>query len=75
MTSSSQRSTEEIRQSIEQARGELVRSVSDLRFGVSRLTDWRYQAREHKAVVAVGATVVGLGLAAIGRGFLRRRRG
>lgn len=71
------RTPEEIRRSIEQTRGELVRSVDQLRMGVSRLTDWRRQVSEHKAAVVVGAAVAGFviggGIAAFGGALFRRR--
>jgi len=66
-----QRSTAEIRSSIEANRQELVVSVERLRGEVSRLTDWRGHVQRHRSELTIGAAVVGL---VIGARLLRRRR-
>lgn len=77
MMSTEQRTPEEIRQSIETTRGELVRSVDQLRSGVARVTDWRRQIGQHKSAMVVGAAVTGFviggGIAALGGALFRRR--
>ena len=69
-----QRSPEEIRQSIEANRQELVGAVDRLRGEVQLATDWRRHIRRHQREVMIGAAVAGFviggGLAAFGR---RRR--
>jgi hypothetical protein len=71
------RSPEEIRQSIETNRSELVRSVDRLRAEVAVATDWRRHLRRHKREVIIGAAVAGFviggGIAAMGGVFGRRR--
>ena len=71
------RSPEEIRQSIEANRSELVRSVDRLRAEVAVATDWRRHLRRHKREVIIGAAVAGFviggGIAAMGGVFGRRR--
>ena len=71
-----QRSPEEIRQSIEANRHELVRSVDRLRAEVAVVTDWRRHVRRHKREVIIGAAVAGFviggGIAAMGGLFGRR---
>ena len=71
------RSPEEIRQSIEANRHELVRSVDKLRAEVAVVTDWRRHLRRHKREVVIGAAVAGFviggGIAAMGGMFGRRR--
>ncbi len=67
-----QRTPEEIRDSIDRQRGELVTSVERLRGEVERLTDWRYQLEQHQPQVMAGVAVVGTLLVA--RSLLRRRR-
>jgi hypothetical protein len=70
------RSPEEIRQSIEANRSELVRSVDRLRAEVAVATDWRRHLRRHKREVIIGAAVAGFviggGIAAMGGMFGRR---
>ena len=70
------RSPEEIRQSIEANRNELVRSVDKLRAEVAVVTDWRRHLRRHKREVIIGAAVAGFviggGIAAMGGLFGRR---
>lgn len=70
------RTPEEIRQSIESNRSELVRSVDKLRAEVAVVTDWRRQLRRHKREVIIGAAVAGFviggGIAAMGGLFGRR---
>lgn len=71
-----QRTPAEIRTSIESNRTQLAVSLTQLRGEVTRLTDWRYQFREHEREVLIGAAVAGFvlggGIAAIG-GLFRRR--
>lgn len=71
-----QRTSEEIRQSIESNRTELAVSIGRLRGEVVALTDWRSQIRAHKREVVIGAAVAGFviggGIAAVG-GLFRRR--
>ena len=70
------RTPEEIRQSIESNRHELVRSVDRLRAEVAVATDWRRHLRRHKREVIIGAAVAGFviggGIAAVGGIFGRR---
>ena len=66
-----QRSSVEIRNSIEVNRMELAVSVDRLRNEVARITDWRAQIDRHRTEVTAGAAVVGL---FIGVRLLRRRR-
>jgi hypothetical protein len=66
-----QRSSAEIRSSIESNRMELAVSLDRLRGEVAQLTDWRGHIERHRSHVIVGAAVVGL---AIGVRILRRRR-
>jgi hypothetical protein len=66
-----QRSSAEIRRSIESNRMELAVSLDRLRGEVAHLTDWRGQLERHRSQVMLGAAVVGL---AIGVRILRRRR-
>ncbi|HUA12154.1 MAG TPA: DUF3618 domain-containing protein [Solirubrobacteraceae bacterium] len=67
-----QRTPEEIRDSIDRQRGELVTSVERLRGEVERLTDWRYQVERHQPQIVAGAAVLGTLLVA--RSLMRRRR-
>lgn len=73
----SQRSPEQIRQSIETNRAELAVSMERLRGEVAEVTDWRKQIRDHQQEVLIGAAVAGFviggGIAAIG-GLLRRKK-
>ena len=66
-----QRSSAEIRSSIESNRMELAVSLERLRGEVAHLTDWRGHLERHRSQVVVGAAVVGL---VIGGRLLRRRR-
>ena len=67
------RSPEEIRESIEANRRELVSAVDQLRSEVAVVTDWRRHLRRHQREIMIGAAVAGF---VIGGGFaaLRRRR-
>ena len=71
------RTPEEIRQSIESNRHELVRSVDRLRAEVAVAADWRRHLRRHKREVIIGAAVAGFviggGVAAVGGLIFRRR--
>jgi hypothetical protein len=71
-----QRSSAEIRASIEETRRELSYSVNDLQSRVKYLTDWRARLAENQQtaiiVAAAAGFVVGGGLAAIG-GLFRGR--
>ncbi len=66
-----QRTPDEIRNSIEANRQELAVSVERLRGEVQRLTDWRSHVEHHRPEIIAGAAVVGLYL---GVRMLRRRR-
>jgi hypothetical protein len=72
---SPERSTDEIRRSIESNRQELVGAVDRLRGEVTLAADWRRHIRRHQREVMIGAAVAGFviggGLAVFGR----RRRG
>ncbi len=63
-----QRSTAEIRNSIEANRQELGVSVERLRGEVARMTDWRAQLQNHQRELAMGAAAVGVLM------LMRRRR-
>jgi hypothetical protein len=63
-----QRSTAEIRNSIETNRRELGVSVERLRGEVVRVTDWRAQIQSHQRELAMGAAAVGVLM------LMRRRR-
>jgi dienelactone hydrolase len=71
-----QRSSAEIRASLEETRRELSYSVNDLQSKVRQLTDWRSQlaANQQKAIIgaAVAGFVIGGGIAATVRLFRRR---
>ena len=71
-----QRSPAEIRASIEENRQELVRSVTNARTEVARLTDWKQHIANHKQELTVGAAAVGflVGSSIVLRGLRRRRR-
>jgi hypothetical protein len=73
---SGQRSSAEIRASIEETRRELSYSVNDLQSRVKYMTDWRARLAENQQtamiVAAAAGFVVGGGIAAIG-GLFRRR--
>ncbi len=70
------RSSEQIRRSIEAARGELTYDVEELQLKVAELTDWRSRLRQHRQPVIIGAAaagfLVGGGLAGF-FGLFRRR--
>jgi hypothetical protein len=67
-----QRTPEEIRNSIDNHRGELVTSVERLRGEVERMTDWRAHVERHRSQITMGAAaVVGL---MVTRSLIRRRR-
>jgi hypothetical protein len=66
-----QRSSAEIRSSIEGNRVELAVSLDRLRGEVAHLTDWRGHLQRHRGEALLGAAVVGL---VIGGRLLRRRR-
>jgi hypothetical protein len=66
-----QRSSAEIRSSIESNRMELAVSLDRLRGEVAHLTDWRGHIERHREPLMLGAAVVGL---AFGVRMLRRRR-
>jgi hypothetical protein len=70
-----QRSSAEIRASIEETRRELSYSVNDLQSKVKELTNWRARLAENQQtaiiVAAAAGFVIGGGLAAIG-GLFRR---
>jgi hypothetical protein len=72
-----QRTSAEIRQSIESNRVDLAISLQRLRGEVAEITDWRKQIRRHQREVMIGAAVTGFvvggGIAALG-GLFRRRR-
>ncbi len=65
-----QRSTAEIRSSIETHRQELGVSVERLRAEVVRVTDWRGHVERHRPEIVAGAAAVGL---LLGVRMLRRR--
>jgi hypothetical protein len=70
-----ERSSAEIRASIEETRRELSYSVNDLQSKVKELTNWRARLAENQQAVIIGAAVAGFviggGIAAIG-GLFRR---
>jgi hypothetical protein len=69
------RSTAEIRSSIESNRMELAVSLEKLRGEVTHLTDWRGHVERHRSELQAGAALVGLALGVkILRGRRRRRR-
>ncbi|HTA97188.1 MAG TPA: DUF3618 domain-containing protein [Solirubrobacteraceae bacterium] len=68
-----QRSTAEIRSSIEANRAELAVSLNNLHGEVARITDWRGQLERHQREIAIGAAVFGVLL--LGRRRRKRRRG
>ena len=71
-----QRSSQEIRASIEANRVELGNSLEQLRAEVAEATDWRKHVVRNKRNVIIGAAVAGFvlggGIAAVG-GLFRRR--
>jgi hypothetical protein len=66
-----QRSSAEIRDSIEANRTELAVSLERLRGEVAYLTDWRGYVRRHQREIVIGAAAVGL---VVGGSLLFRRR-
>lgn len=67
-----QRTPEEIRNSIDTHRGELVTSVEKVRGEVERITDWRAHVERHRSQITIGAAaVVGL---MVTRSLIRRRK-
>jgi dienelactone hydrolase len=70
-----QRSSAEIRASIEETRRELSYSVNDLQSKVKEITNWRAKLAQNQQAAIVGAAVAGFviggGIAAIG-GLFRR---
>ena len=73
-----QRTSAEIRESIEEQRELLATDIVQLRNSLAEVTDWRRHLREHKkeavAVAAVAGFAVAGGLGALAGGFRRRRR-
>ena len=71
------RSTQDIKASIEANRVELGDELNQLKAEVAVATDWRGQIAKHQRQVVIGAAVAGFviggGLAALG-GLRRRRR-
>jgi hypothetical protein len=72
--SASSRSPEEIRQSIEANRAELVGAVDRLRGEVALAADWRRHIRRHQREAMIGAAVAGFVIGG-GLAIFRRRRG
>lgn len=70
----STRSPEEIRDSIEANRRELVGAVDRLRGEVALAADWRRHIRRHQREVMIGAAVAGFVIGG-GLAVFRRRRG
>lgn len=68
-----QRSTGEIRDSIEANRAELAVSLDRLHGEVARITDWRGQLQRHQREVMIGAAVAGVLLLGLRRRKRRRR--
>jgi hypothetical protein len=72
-----ERSSAEIRASIEEQRTLLAGELEQLRTGLAEVTDWRKQLREHKREAMIAAAVAGFvvagGIGALS-GALRRRR-
>ena len=68
------RTPEEIRQSIEQNRQQLVGAVDRLRGEVQLATDWRRHLRRHQKEAIIGAAVAGFVIGG-GLAIFRRRRG
>jgi prefoldin subunit 5 len=77
--STTRRSSEEIRASIEQNRQELGTSLVKLRDEVTELTDWRAQVRRNEQPLQIAAAAAGFVIAggiggAFGMVFGRRKR-
>lgn len=53
------RHPDEIRRSLEAARGELTHSLGDLQSKLADLADWRRRLRENRRAVLVGAAAAG----------------
>ena len=53
------RHPDEIRRSIESARGQLTHSLGDLQARLAELSDWRRRLRENRRAVLVGAAAAG----------------
>jgi hypothetical protein len=68
-----QRSTAEIRNSIEANRAELAVSLNNLHGEVARITDWRGHIERHQREIAIGVAVVGVLLLGRRRRHKRRR--
>jgi len=68
-----QRSTNEIRNSIEANRAELAVSLDRLHGEVARITDWRGQLQRHQREVMIGSAVAGVLLLGLRRRKRRRR--
>lgn len=68
-----QRSTAEIRSSIESNRAELAVSLNNLHGEVARITDWRGQLQRHQRELTIGVAVVGVLM--LTRRRRRKRRG
>ena len=68
------RSPEEIRQSIEANRAQLVGAVDRLRGEVALAADWRRHIRRHQREAMIGAAVAGFMIGG-GMAIFRRRRG
>ena len=67
-----QRSTAEIRSSIEANREELAVSLVKLRGEVTHLADWRGHLKRHEQELKIGGALVAVLF--VGSGLLRRRR-
>jgi hypothetical protein len=70
-----ERSSAEIRASIEETRRELSYSVNDLQSKVKELTNWRAKLAENQQAAIIGAAVAGFvigGGIAAALGFFRR---
>jgi hypothetical protein len=68
-----QRSTAEIRSSIESNSAELAVSLNNLHGEVARITDWRGQLQRHQRELTIGVAVVGVLM--LTRRRRRKRRG
>lgn len=68
-----QRSTDEIRSSIEANRAELAVSLDRLHGEVARITDWRGQLERHQREVTIGVAAVAVLILARRRRRKRRR--
>jgi hypothetical protein len=69
-----QRSTTEIRDSIESNRRELAVSLETLHGEVTRITDWRGHVQRHQRELVMGAAAVGVVMLLRGRRRRKRRR-